>query len=244
MKKISINKDALIEFAKQTTGLTVAYYSNQITVENYKEQLTELSINSAIKTLEPIKGELISDSIINSILIYANNYTIWNLFCYINDNYKLTEKAQAEGLKHSWIHGRADYRACTLFSKISPKIMMDDEENKKYKEMPEIIRIYRGCHKDEADLDNGNFFGLSWTYNREIAEFFAFRDRTHSIEDGRVFSVEIPKEYINTIILERNEDEVIFDFYSHFNDPDKVEMITEVPTSYYDNYLIRKDESE
>jgi len=121
---------------------------------------------------------------------------------------------------------------------------MDDEENRKYKEMPDIIRIYRGCHKDEADLENGNFFGLSWTYNREIAEFFAFRDRTHPEEDGRVFSVEIPKEYIYALILGRDEDEVIFDFYHHFDDPDKVEIITDIPTSYYENYLIRKGDNE
>ncbi|MDD4822159.1 MAG: hypothetical protein PHI48_06335 [Bacteroidales bacterium] len=241
MKDTPINVNALIEYGQQSTGLKVAYYSNQMTIESYIERLTQLSIESAIKALEPIKREEISDSIITTILFNIDNKTCWDVFCYINDHYKLTKQAQAEGLKYSWVNGRADVRALSLFSKVPPKLIMDEEENKKYMEMPDIIRIYRGCHKDEADFENGNFFGFSWTYNREIAEFFAFRDCTHTKEDGRVFSVTIPKDYIYAIILDRDEDEVIFDFQTHFEDPNKAEIITEVPTSYYDNFLIRKN---
>jgi len=52
-----------------------------------------------------------------------------------------------------------------------------------------------------------NVKALSWTLNRDTAEWFAHRFDEH----GTVYEAQIPKEHIYAVFLGRNEAEVIVD---------------------------------
>lgn len=216
--------------AKQRLFLSLSY-GGGIDVNDYVAQLSQLSIEEVVIELESQKGKVINSKQLEKLLLrYGGDRVFWNLFCYIYDHYKLTASAKANGLKLAWTMGRADMRAYSLFLEISSKLMMDKSEKEKYSELQDEITIYRGGNKVEGEDSN---FGLSWTYNRGVAEFFAFRGRTHSIEDGRLFSVTIPKEKIHAIFLDRNEDEVIY----FCKEEDEVTIITETPSPYFYEYL-------
>lgn len=83
--------------------------------------------------------------------------------------------------------------------------LMDPEAMAIYKSLPKTVTVYRGCSKTELeDMTNGQ--NISWTLNPKVADFFAYRFTT----EGRcVIKATIKKTDIRSIILERNEDEVL-----------------------------------
>ena len=93
-----------------------------------------------------------------------------------------------------------------LFSSDRPKRhkLMSLKEQKIFNELPEKVKIYRGHDKDHLD-------GLSWSLDKNIAEFFAYRYvRRKSDCDFIVTEKTVPKEDIVCYLNDRKENEVIY----------------------------------
>ncbi len=88
-----------------------------------------------------------------------------------------------------------------LFKKADPKHLMTEDDYMAFQELDDRLTIYRGVTSHNANRVKA----LSWTTNREIAEWFAHRFN----EDGVVYEAEIEKEHIFAYFNSRNESEVI-----------------------------------
>lgn len=176
-------------------------------------------------------------------LISVGNKERWKLFCKLVESNKLTKKAFNVGLKDAYTTGVYDYRAQDYFAISDKNLMMDKAEIKYYNHLPEVVTLYRGASYREFDEEwRESNFGLSWTTERKVAEFFAFRGKGCSIKDGRVYKIEIKKEAISAVFLERGEYECILTQQSgldYFAFDDAV-IVTDKPTIYYQQYLEEK----
>lgn len=174
--------------------------------------------------------ELIDDEDVFHILItYAGNENRWQLFGELVERANLTNKAFNIGLKEAWTSGigTGDYMALEYFEEADKLQVMDKEELAYYNSLPNLVTLYRGCNK--CEVESGTL-GFSWTTQRKVAEFFAFR---HEQTNTSVYSIKVPKEDISTIFLCRNEFEVI---YLHAC-AKEMSITTEIPTEYYDSYI-------
>jgi hypothetical protein len=84
--------------------------------------------------------------------------------------------------------------------------IMDADERRDLRAMPETITIYRGCRREM------NEDGWSWTTDRAKAEWFAKR---HPWSDGNPLVIEatVPKKHVVAYFTGRNESEIVA--YSH-----------------------------
>ena len=80
---------------------------------------------------------------------------------------------------------------------------MDADELRQLQELDETVTIYRGV----TPYNQKNIKALSWTLDRDKAEWFAHRFG----EDGTVYEAQIDKEHILALFTGRNEAEVIVD---------------------------------
>lgn len=80
--------------------------------------------------------------------------------------------------------------------------VMDDAEKEALRELPEVIPVYRGFTVDGADA------GLSWTTDREKAEWFARRFRQEGVVP-KLASGTISKEKVLAYFLGRGENEIV-----------------------------------
>ncbi len=96
-----------------------------------------------------------------------------------------------------------------LFKQAIPEKLMDEDEIKRFTNLPDKIKIYRGL----TGYNKDNIKALSWTMSKKTAEWFADRFQQN---DGTVYSATIQKEYVYAYFAGRNEDELIVD-------PDKLE---------------------
>lgn len=90
-----------------------------------------------------------------------------------------------------------------LFKNADPQVLMDESEYSQYRTLDDVVTVYRGVTEHNAN----NVKALSWTLNRETAEWFAHRFD----EDGDVYSAQIQKKHILALFNGRNESEVIVD---------------------------------
>ena len=81
--------------------------------------------------------------------------------------------------------------------------LMDQEEYTQFQNLDDVVTVYRGVTSYNAN----NIKALSWTLNREVAEWFVHRYG----EDGIVYEAQINKEHTYALFLGRNEEEVIVD---------------------------------
>ena len=93
-----------------------------------------------------------------------------------------------------------------LFRSVPPEFLMNQEERAAYKSLEDIVTVYK------------NVKALSWTLDRDTAEWFAHRFG----EEGTVYEAQIPKEHILAYFNGRNESEVVVD-------PKYLEQIMESP---------------
>ena len=91
----------------------------------------------------------------------------------------------------------------SLFRSVDPQKLMDEEEYGVFCGLDDMVTVYRGVTSYNAK----NVKALSWTLNRETAEWFAHRFG----EQGTVYEAQIPREHICAVFLGRNEAEVIVD---------------------------------
>lgn len=90
-----------------------------------------------------------------------------------------------------------------MFKKADPHDLMLESELQQYEELDEVVTVYRGVTSHNAK----NIKALSWTLDREKAEWFANRFN----EDGTVYEAEIEKTHIFALFNGRNESEVVVD---------------------------------
>lgn len=106
-----------------------------------------------------------------------------------------------------------------LFRSVSPEYLMDEEERAAYQALEDTVTVYRGVTSYNAK----NVWALSWTLDRETAEWFAHRFG----EEGTVYEAQVRKEHILALFTGRNESEVIVD-------PRYLEQIMESPEPGFD----------
>ena len=90
-----------------------------------------------------------------------------------------------------------------MFKQAELHELMHEDELRQYEELDDTVTVYRGVTSHNAK----NIKALSWTLDREKAEWFAHRFN----EDGTVYEAEIDKQHILALFNGRNESEVIVD---------------------------------
>ncbi len=123
----------------------------------------------------------------------------------------LSEQDTALFLSQAWIITEAPNadpnlskrELLSLFRSVDPQMLMDEEEYELFRSLDDVVTVYRGVTSYNAK----NVKALSWTLNRDTAEWFAHRFS----EQGTVYEAQIPKEHICAVFLGRNEAEVIVD---------------------------------
>ena len=123
----------------------------------------------------------------------------------------LSEQDTALFLSEAWIIDEAPNsdpnlskrELLALFRSVDPQKLMDEDEYGLFCSLDDVVTVYRGVTSYNAK----NVKALSWTLNRDTAEWFAHRFGAQ----GTVYEAQIPKEHICAVFLGRNEAEVIVD---------------------------------
>lgn len=176
------------------------------------------------------------DNIFEAYCWIGNDYDFY-FFEYINKRYKLSVEAYSEALKEAYTRGRILRKAKKYFNnkKYNWVSVANEEEKTIYNSLPERITIYRGTSIKEARGSKYNL-GLSWTFDRGTAEFFAFR---YGLPDRAVIEVDISKDEIKAFFNERNEKEIICIFPKG-----NIKITTLEATSYLEQYCKKRNEEE
>jgi len=98
------------------------------------------------------------------------------------------------------------------FSRPEPhrESLMTKKERNRLHELPERFTIYRAMTREEF---RSGKFGVSWTLNREIAEFFATqyqRNIATKHKENIIHKLEISKANAVALFEDRNEFEIIY----------------------------------
>ena len=91
----------------------------------------------------------------------------------------------------------------SLFRSADPEALMEPHEYEQFLALDEVVTVYRGVTPYNAD----NIKALSWTLQKQTAEWFAGRFG----QEGCVYRAEIAKEHVLALFLGRSEAEVIVD---------------------------------
>lgn len=91
----------------------------------------------------------------------------------------------------------------SMFKAADPTVLMDADERALLNSLDNIVTVYRGVGSARA----GSEKALSWTLNRETAQWFA----TRYGKQGTVFEAKIEKQHIHALFMGRNESEVVVD---------------------------------
>ena len=155
---------------------------------------------------EPLDAE----EVLHLLNRYANTRTRFTFFVELASVYEMTAEAYAKGLRDAYITGKAQDRYVALrcfYAVRDRRALMNDEERQLLEDMPARVRIFRGCSIDEY---NAHVYGSSWTTQRSVADFFAWR---FDKQDGSrcVVSCMIDKAQVLAVFTERKEHEVIAD---------------------------------
>lgn len=140
----------------------------------------------------------------------------------------LSEQDTALFLSQAWIITEAPNsdpnltkrELLALFRSVDPQKLMDEVEYGVFRGLDNVITVYRGVTSYNAK----NVKALSWTLNRDTAEWFAHRYG----EEGTVYEAQIKKEHIYAVFLGRNEAEAIVD-PKHLRNVAATEELTEEP---------------
>ena len=163
--------------------------------------------------------QLVRESFLKRIKSSTN---INGLYCIVRKSYRLTflkfaepflsRNDMSELLADAWTTSEnpnqdVNVKLSTIvkwFKNANKKVLMSEEEYEVYQSLPDKFTVYRGV----ADGRNPN--GLSWTKNKNKAEWFSHRfDKNDSI--GYVQSAIADKKDVLAYFDSRNEDEIVID---------------------------------
>lgn len=88
------------------------------------------------------------------------------------------------------------------FKQADKGALMDEEDYKKYWNLPDVLTVYRGVKP------KGNVLALSWTLSKKKVEWFANRFQS----DGTVYRAKIAKEHVLAYFNCRSEQEVVLNY--------------------------------
>lgn len=185
----------IVGLRKEDGGIAVAdLTSDLVSLHTWRGQMGRL-IDDAEKPLDLFM--MITKPYKLGFLKYAEPY--------------LSEQDTALFLSQAWIITEAPNsdpnltkrELLALFRSVDPQKLMDEEEYGVFRGLDDVVTVYRGVTSHNAK----NVKALSWTLNRDTAEWFANRFG----EQGTVYEAQIPKEHICAVFLGRNEAEVIVD---------------------------------
>lgn len=209
--------------AQQWTPEQAAEFLKAETAENIRVGLRKAQ--AAPKPLD-------ADTLGRLLTIYGGNFGVWGLFTRIVKKCALTPQAFAEGLAWAYTTGAADREtALVLFQCIDRRDIMTPQDRAALDAMPDTLTIYRGCGDEET---RGGRYGLSWTDNRAIAEFFAFR---YNDQGRAVVQTTVNRSDVLAYFSTRGESELIADITAP---PCNVEIVTTTPTAVFDEYMNRR----
>ena len=149
--------------------------------------------------------------------------SLFRLFMLIQDNYHLTflkyikdymsKEDFAKFLAYAWVHSENPNQDTNVsipmlrkwFRKADRESLMEKDELEYYNNLPDEVAVYRGVSVGRAEKD-----GLSWTCNRDTAEWFAHRfDRDNA--KGYLLQGKVKKEDVFAYFNSRGEDEILCD---------------------------------
>lgn len=87
------------------------------------------------------------------------------------------------------------------------EFLMNEEDRGTFNNLPQQLTIYRGCSKKEIDSNQLRF---SWTLNKEIAEFFAYKYKRNLLTPCSVITKTISKYSVTAYFNDRNEEEILW----------------------------------
>lgn len=150
--------------------------------------------------------------------------TVGGIYCMVRNPFKMTwfnycnhylnEEDYGKYLRDSWTMEEnpnqdvnvSRRRAIQLFKKAKKKHLMNEEEYKYYDALPEKLTVWRGVSPGRERL------GLSWTDNRETAEWFRKRFERDG-KKGYLLEAEIGKAEVLAYFNGRNENEIVVDVF-------------------------------
>ncbi len=143
-----------------------------------------------------------------SIFYFTNKPYRLTLFKYCNEYLNLHDFSEI--LKYCWITSEnpnddinvSINELIRYFRKADKHILMNEEEYKIWEELPDKFIIYRGIS------NHHNPKGLSWTENKNVAEWFMNRWKN---PDNYLLQATVKKEDCLCYFNERNEDEIVVD---------------------------------
>ena len=149
-----------------------------------------------------------ADSAVQIYMMVTKSYALGFLKFARNS---LSEKDFAELLADAWIRTEAPNNdpnlskrdLLSLFKATDPTLLMDEEDYQQFQDLDDVVTVYRGV----TSMNAKNVKALSWTLDRDTAEWFAHRFG----ENGTVYEAQIHKQHIYAYFSGRNESEVIVD---------------------------------
>ena len=123
----------------------------------------------------------------------------------------LSRRDMSQILASAWTRSEAPHQDVNvpvnqllrMFKQADPVSLMEKEEYAQFRELDDIVTIYRGVTPYNAK----SVKALSWSLDQETAEWFAHRFG----ENGTVYQAQIDKKHIYAYFSGRNEAEVIVD---------------------------------
>jgi len=97
------------------------------------------------------------------------------------------------------------------FKAANKSMMMSEEDYAHYRNLPDVLTLYRGVSVGHVDL------GLSWTEDKEKAEWFQHRFddfKKEGNQESHMLTITCPKTHVLAYFNSRNEDEVVLDVMS------------------------------
>lgn len=194
-------------------------FTNSVMVPNFEKRLGFLNLLEQEDQEKWIKGleEYLNQCSINDILCILNHPWCLTWLDFIKEY--LSDKDFAELLAHSWVTEENPNMDANVkipkiikwFKKADKQYLMSKEELEYYKSLPDNLTLYRGVSIGRTDI------GLSWTDDKEKAEWFEHRFENWHEDDGKrghLLTVTCPKRYALAYFNSRNEKEIVLDVLS------------------------------
>mgnify|MGYP000581494708 CR=1 FL=1 len=207
-----------IPIEKTSSELVVSHpFTNSNIVASQNMRFLDLYVPSERQVWEEQMEEQIKKSSLKGIYMLLDKRYF---FSFLNHTEKyLDAKMMAKVLACRWQQLEyisnntvaSTHKILKWFRFADKKELMDEEEYQKFLNLPEKITIYRGV----SGYNRRYKKAVSWTLNRELAEWFAERWEN---DEQEVWEVTVPKECI--LCYFQYEDEVIVD-------------LTKIPYSQY-----------
>lgn len=197
--------------------------------------------------LEHNKKEQVTLRSLMDFLLYCNSEERWDAFYEIANGelaseYPMSWKTFYKGLQFAYGSGKA---APSEASELFEECQFDWYEcsTKKEQRFYDAIEgedyLYRGCTEEEGDE-----YGISWTTDKGVAEFFAYRFKDILEKNGkhpRVIKIKVKdlSGDICGVLLDRGEKEVIIP--NGFVEEENVEVDSTEPTEAYEKYMKKRE---